>query len=343
MYLFCPKCQSPFPAVGHCPRCLSGLQSPFEAAESVAKTSTRPPSLNRNGFGGRFVIGCVIAVGLHIALREWTAAVLSLSSAGQIDFVIEYALRFLAVLPGGLLAGSGRPQAFPSGMAVGLVMAAAWLVFDPYPAFQIDLHRAGLAVLLALASGVAAFVGGRIWPATTELKVPESPRNSSLMELTTPPKPRDRSRPTHWARILACSTLIVVAVIEADEIRGWLCKLPKGIFKVTGPAAARTDFLITAVAVIMSGIIAGASSGKGFWHGILTALLSTTVVVPLQSSRPGEFPGIEWYLEWTSGLAFGGWPEVSVGALLFIVIGLSGWLGGQLFLPLSPKGCWRDA
>jgi len=345
MYLFCPKCQSQFPAGGHCPRCSSRLQSPVEVADSLAKLSAPPPRPIQVGIGGRFAVGCVIALGLHIALLEWTTATLSLTggSRSDIDLWLGFTLRFVALIPGALIAGAGRPGAFSSGLAIGLLVTGAWLIVDPYPAFQIDMQRGGMAVALVLSAGAMASIGGRIWPPSVYLPMPASPRGSSMLGLSMEENEQVRSWPTQWARILATATLVVISVIMADEIRKGMSKLPAGLVQVNGAAAARSDLQITAVLTILAGILCGASTGSGFRHGLITAVLAIAIVLPLHHSRPAaELPGIDFYLELFTDATVDTQPDVVLGIGIFLTIALAGWLGGQLFPPISKKSRRRN-
>ena len=181
MNLYCPKCNVQHPSTGRCPRCSSRLLSPAEAAEVIDRVVSHGPSPTQASSARHVVVGCVVALGLHLAFHEWVIGTLQL--VGQTEVVVNtwtnYSLRILGAVVGGLLAGAGRPQGLWSGVVVGLVSGTAWVFVDSYPQVQIDLPIILLTGGVMCVGAVAAVFGQWMWPARRELPVPQSSRQSS--------------------------------------------------------------------------------------------------------------------------------------------------------------------
>ena len=114
---------------------------------------------------------------------------------------------------------------------------------------------------LLVGGGVAAAVGGRVWPPPVEVKVPEASRGSSLMKLK-PTTERKRSRPVGWVRVILGATLAVCGVLAADGARQALAKMPAGFFNNL-TASARTDAQLAGFAVVLAGAVAGGVQTRG--------------------------------------------------------------------------------
>ncbi|MEO2090917.1 MAG: hypothetical protein ABGY75_15665 [Gemmataceae bacterium] len=342
MYLFCPKCHTKHPATGRCPRCSSRLLVPAEAAEILPRSVIdAPSSAIHTSFSGRLTVGVVIALGLHLALSEWVTGAAELSGSAippGAAVWVHFALRLVAAAAGGLLAGAGRHVGFGGGLLVGLAGGLAWLTVDCYPRVEVNLLRAGLVGVMAAASGVAAWVGERVWPGAKELPVPESARNSSLIRLKPGEGKKQQVRPTRWLQVIIGATAAVIGVLAADWVRTGMMMMPKGLFNMGGPgAAARIDAQIAAFLVMLSGFTAGAGTGTGLRHGLFAGLLAAAGVVGLNTALPdGSFPPIEFLVD-KLGVVEPPETAAAVGATVLAVVAVGGWLGGQLFPKLSRR------
>jgi len=337
MYLFCSKCQTQFPAAGQCPRCSSRLLAPGEAADALSKLAELPPKPRTTTFAGRVLAGTALALGLHLALREWLAAFGAFDESASVEsYLTGYFLRFAAAMAGGLLAGAGRSQGFSGGATVGLIAGLGWLAVDSYPTLLLDAPNIGLMILIVSAAGCCALVGGRVWPPIVELPDLESPRGSSLLKLVVGQNKPEARRPTRWGRILVASLVVLFAVIAADSGRLLLKKLPNGLINLGGPAAVPSvDFQIALIGVVLGGLIAGAATGTGLRHGIIAGAVSAVAVGAAYTQQPPDsLPALEFLLDklGARGTAF---QSAAAVVLAMASIGtVSGWIGGQLFPPL---------
>lgn len=342
MFLFCPKCHAQHPSAGRCPKCSSRLLSPGEAADALSVAVPMPPEPVETTYAGRLAVGCVVALGLHLALREWTTA--ALGSVGDavapIGFVIGYLLRLLTAGVGAVLAGAGRRQNFSGGATVGAVCGLAWLLVDGYPVIVLDPLRGGLVGVMAVACGLVAMAAGQVWPEPVTVPDAPSPRGSSLMGLKPTTGKRRTGRPTRWFQVAVAAALAIGGVLAAESIRASLRSLPAGLLQLGGPAAAgRVDFQLTVMAVLVASAVAGAGTGAGFRHGLIAGVLTAVgVIVVRATAAEGGVPGLDWLAEATCSTDA---PATTVEAVLAVLalaaMTVGGWLGGQLFPPIKRR------
>ena len=337
MYLFCSKCQTQFPAAGRCPRCSSRLLAPGEAADALSIAAELPPKPLSTTFSGRVLVGTTLALGLHLALREWLAAIGMFDESGSVEgYLAGYLVRFAAAMAGGLIAGAGRNQGFSGGATVGLIAGLGWLVIDSYPTLLLDAPNIGLMILIVSAAGCCSLVGGRVWPPIVELPEIASPRGSSLLKLVVNQNKVKLSRPTRWGRILVSTLVVLFAVIAADAGRVLLKKLPAGLINLGGPSAVPSvDFQLALLGVVLGGLIAGAGTGTGLRHGVIAGAAAAIAVGAAYTQQPPDtLPALEYMLDKLGArdTAFQSAAAVGLGMAGFGT--LTGWIGGQLFPPL---------
>lgn len=339
MYLFCPRCNTQHLASSRCPRCSSRLLAPGEASDLLPPVlpSPPPPPPAAPAFGGRIVVGSLVALGLHVALREWVFAAAGAVGVREISWELwlSFALRVIGSLVGGVLAGAGRPRSFSTGAFVGAVSAVAWLAVDAYPDVSFDLGRMTAAGVLFVLGGVTAVVGGVVWPPPVEVKPPESSHNSSLFKLKTSDGVK-RGRPIAWLRVVIAAAVALIGVLAADLIREGMAKMPQGTFnnlKMT----ARSDAIIAGFIAIVAGVVAGATTGRGWRQGALAGGAAMLAVVCISASLPDGPPlPIQYVMEQT-GLESPGASLAVAGGVLFGIVAVGGWFGGQLFPVLRKK------
>ena len=339
MYLFCPRCNTQHLASSRCPRCSSRLLSPGEASDLLPMPHAvpPPPPPTSPGFGGRIIVGSLVALGLHLALWEWAFAVAGAVGVADIewDLWLGLGLRLVGTLVGGVLAGAGRPRSFSTGAFVGGVSAVAWLAVDAYPEVTFDVARLVAAGVLVVVAGCAAVVGGVVWPPPVEVKPPDSSRNSSLFKLKTTDG-RKRGRPIAWVRAVIGVTIAVCGVLAADLIRHGLTKMPQGTFNNL-TMTARSDAIIAAFIAVLAGVVSGATTSRGWRQGAISGLATSLVVVTMSATLPDGPPMPVVYVMDTAGLESPGAGVAIAGGVVFAVVTLGGWFGGQLFPVLRNK------
>src|SRR5262245_66662677 len=117
MQLFCQSCQAAFAATSHCPRCGNRLLSPQESFIHNAPTKQPPPDPIPSTFTNRLLAGVLVALAVVFGLRELAGAV-HLSQGLTVEEhwsetnkdPTTLALRLVAMVAGGLVAGAGRRE-----------------------------------------------------------------------------------------------------------------------------------------------------------------------------------------------------------------------------------------
>ena len=350
MQLYCPNCQAAFSGATRCPRCDGRLFTPDEPVETPAAVpDPAPDRFVRPSPAARIGVGTVLALGLYLGLRKvLVAAVLAttpdpaawwLSPEG---LVAVFGSQAVAALFGALIAGAGRSRGFPLGFAVGglcgmLFLAAEVVGGTPATALVLYLHPP----TLALAGGLAAVVGGRVWPAVPDLDLrPATPKRASSIQLAVD-KPSAAVRPTRWLRLLAGAAIMVAGVTLADTARLKAQKASGGMLRVESVMQGRfLSWQIATFAVLLGGVTAAAGTGAGFRHGIFAGVLAGAGVIGVTALRGESPPALDY---WLGKMSMAGLSPLDPGPMCAIVTGvllaavIGGWLGAQIFLPLAPE------
>lgn len=277
------------------------------------------------------MVGSLVALGLHLALREWVFAAAGVVGVTEIggELWLALALRVAGAVVGGVLAGAGRPQSFSTGAMVGMASAVAWLAVDAFPDVTFDLIRVGLAGAVIIGGGASAVVGGVIWPPPVEVKPPEASHNSSLFKLKTTDG-RRKGRPIAWIRVIIAATIALCGVLSADLIRQGLSFMPKGTF-TNLTMTARSDALISGFIGVVAGVVAGSCTGRGWLHGMIGGFAAAVAVVSVSATLPDGPPLPVQYVWDVSGLESPGAGMAAAAGALMVIVTVAGWFGGQLF------------
>ena len=349
MQLFCPDCQAAFTGVSRCPRCSGLLLMPEEAPPSGPKRSHPiTPSPLRPTPAGRVIVGTVVALGLYLGLRKiligWVFATESDPSGWWLTtdgLVAVFGIQAVAGLFGALLTGTGRVSGFSLGAATGGLCGGLFLaaeVIAGTPSGQLVLYLQPL--ILAVGGGLAGAVGGRIWASVPELDMPRPvAKKQSSIQLDTD-IPKKKRRPTAWARVIIGASIIVAGIGMAEPLRAKAEKASAGALRVESRGQGRfISWQIATLSILLGGAVAGAGTGAGARHGLLTGFLGAVGVVGLSATQGDLSPPLGYLLEKfhlcdtspndpaTLGL-------ITVGVLVTGLVG--GWLGGTILLPLAP-------
>lgn len=344
MQLFCTQCEAAFSGTTHCPRCAMRLISPQELYVA-AETAAPPPDVIAPSFLGRVVVGVLTAVGLVFAFRELATAI---APGELVDPWLGFALRILAMVGGGLLAGATRPNGAQTGALVGLITGGLIVAADSTA--NSDLHHwwmSGLAVAFPLVAAVAGWFGAYIWPPLSDWsallkgsKIASSIRKLGLSGMAEESALRNAGRPTSWIRIVIGSMIGFLGVLASDEIRTILGYGSGGILQTTGVARGPSvGVQLAALMLFFGGIIAGSNTGAGLRHGFLAGLLTTLDLLVASIGR-GEkpYPAVEGFFQLLN-MNPGPLTDPEIGAAVtlavFTLATAGGWLGGQLLLPLA--------
>ncbi len=343
MPLYCPTCRSAAPPGDRCPRCAAPLVTPFEAAALESAAREAPPAPIAPTPAGRLAVGTVVALGTVVAAREVVLGVAGvLGGADAAPAVAKYsmvALEVLSVALGGLLAGAGRPQGALTGGAVGLVagtlLGMVAVVAGERKPFTAD--DAPLLGVLTAVAAVAGQVGSKLWAPPRAIPVPEiKSRGSSVARLAAAGGrsivPEER---LDWARVAVAVPLAVLGLVGADSIRAGLKSASPGLLTMGGPSVANeASAVIGLVFVLAAGVLAGASTKRGWAHGLLAGLLVGAAGAALAATgHPAFRPAADGLLSLFQRDESRGGP-VWVAAILVGVTTLAGAFGSSLLPPV---------
>lgn len=350
MLLFCPDCQAAFTGVSRCPRCGSLMLMPEEAAPSpeMEAAYAPPPALLDPTPTGRALVGTVAALGLYLGLRKlaigWACATSAdpdgwwLTTTG---LTVVFALQALSAVFGSGLAAAGRTQGITLGAAVGGMCGALFLtaeVIAGVPAGQLVLLVQ--PVVLGAVGAVAGAAGAWYWPPIPQVEMPPpAVKKSSSIELKADP-PKDAARPTSWLRVGVGAAVIIVGVGLVDQVRTGAEKASQGVLKVETRGQGKfLSWQMAMFAVLAGGVVAGASTGAGMWHGAFAGVIgglgaAAQIAARGVFSQPAEYLLQTFHIAPTDPRDPAALGVVGFGVFVGAMVG--GWFGGQLFLPLAP-------
>jgi hypothetical protein len=325
------------------------LLLPQEAAEpATPRQKAAPPIPFQPNATGRVVVGAILALGLYLGLRKLTmGAVLAATADADAwwnsfdGLLVVCCGQVMAVVFGAIVAAAGRAGGFVFGSAVGAVCGVLFLgaeLLGGAPARDLVLYVQ--LVVLVLVGGIAGVLAARVWGAVPILDMPIPSRNrlsSSRFALETDGA---IGRPTAWLRILAGAMIMLLAVAAAEQVRSGAQKYSGGALRVY--SIGQGQFLtwqIAILGVLGGGVLAGAGTGAGIRHGLISGALGGVGVIGLTAMHGAPLSPVSYWLNKIAlGEAASNDPYAigaALGGVLFLGF-LGGWLGGTLFLPLAP-------
>jgi hypothetical protein len=330
MAVVCPRCSNLFDPVTDCPRC--GATPPDEPREAAAPPG-HGPRWQQTALG-RILIGLILSQGLFYGLRHLLTGVLLAYSGRTAQDVWEdvehlilwQAIQAFGVIAGGILAGGGQRQGLFLGAVVGAWNGAVAVLLRQSPHHDVTMVAVyGQPLIHAALGALGGWVGSVIWQPIPAAAVP--------VALAPPPKAVKRPREpllagkVHWVRVLAGSAFVVVGTLSATMI---FQKVMDVSGNRLGTSHAMMDRLITweikALAVLVGGALAGATTTNGVKQGLFVGVASSLALIGWQSPSPEV-----WFQ--AAGL-------ILVSTLCLTMVG--GWFGGQLFPPVFKGKRRRD-
>jgi hypothetical protein len=323
MSMVCPQCSTLHEQRLQCPHC--GGRLVFRDARGAA---SRAAALRwQQTPWGRILIGLVLAQGLFYGLRHLLTGVLlaftGIGSPQELWGTVEGLLwlqgaQFLSLLLGGVLAGGGQRHGLWLGAIVGIWNGVLAVLLRQNPTQGLTVVAlCGQPLLHAAFGAIGGGLGCFIWKPLPLAPVPGMPGTER--------KPRPRFRPpaftgpVSWFRVLAGVSLAVAGTLSATVIFDKVLALGAGKFAHT---TETQDWLITweikALALIVGGALAGATTSNGLKHGLLVGLFASMILITVENRFTPR------------------WAELALltlaSSLTLCVIG--GWFGSQLFPPV---------
>jgi hypothetical protein len=344
MSLFCPTCHAPS-AGGRCLHC-GGRTTKAATRSSAVLTPSRPadpPDLIPPTAPYRTAIGCLVALGLYLGLREWVAVAASDPAwwVGPAGIVLTILLRAIGVSVGGLVAGAGRDQGARTGAAVGVLCGVLFLIADELAGADVAVVGAAVGAALMLLAAATGRIGSRLWPPAMELpEPPTDPQSSSLVRLARKEKREKTTSRTAWAQVLTGTAIVLFGIVSADALREGMKWASAGMLNLGGPRyAPLADLQLAILIVILGAAAAGANTKLGLRQGFLVGVLAVAGVACLSVAGLNTLDPVAEGLFQLLNLPLTdptGQTTVIALLILFVLCVAGGWFGSQLLPPLAP-------
>lgn len=325
MSMICPQCNTNFEQRLQCPLC--GARLLFNEARLMRGSTTARSMRWQQQPWGRILVGILLAQGLFYGLNHLiTAALLAVWEREAIDqfgnttsgILLIQGVRLVALLVGAVFAGAGQSQGTFLGLMVGAWNGVFSVMLLPGPAQAMTpIALLGQPLLQAVCGAVGGWFGSTIWRPltdTTTVQIPLLRKRNLLrqnMDLF--------AGPVAWIRVGFGATLAVMGTLTATLFFEKILDLGHGTLATTDEVQ---DHLITmeikALALLLGGALAGATTRNGIKQGLCVGLATTVILIGI------EINFVEHWLK-MSGLTL-------IAASSLGLVG--GWFGSQLFPPL---------
>jgi hypothetical protein len=333
----CPQCQGVFETQFLCPSC--GIQL-LDEPENAA-TARSPEELVREPeIATRFLAGLILAQGLYYGVRLMaTAGQMSLlGTIGYAPAAGQFAdpgLMLLTGLAGSLIAGAGNSRAMAAGAALGLIHALALIGGE----FALGSSPSNLLMfggwgVLSLVGAFGARIARYVWPPLIDIYDP-----SALTKKEKKAKAKAPSPPIAYLRVLGGAALSIGCTVWAGPIRDYIVGTSGGKFVMDSRIQSHfVTWGISALAMMVGGVFAGASTQSGLKHGFLVGFLACIGIFVIHSQVVHESLPAEKFFA-----ALFGFPETSaltparLGLFLITNALLLGVLGGYFGASLLPR------
>lgn len=321
MSTVCSRCSHVYDYADACPRC--GAESPARGEPGAAPS--RGPRWQQTAWG-RILIGLILAQGLFYGIRHLATGVLLAASGGDAEalwsdlrnVMILQGIQLFGVLAGALIAGGGQRSGVVLGAVVGAWNGVLAVMLRQNPSQELTMVGLyGQPVLHTALGAVGGLIGSLIWRPIPAAAVP--------LILAPPRKPVPRRKSNllagkiHWIRVLVGATLAVVGTLSATLILQKVLDLSQGKLTTTSDLQDRLiTWEIKLLALIVGGVLAGATTKNGLKQGLVVGFASGVALVGFQAPTTDR------------------WLEIA----LFTLVGttclcsVGGWFGGNLFPPL---------
>ena len=227
-------------------------------------------------------------------------------------------VRMLSVVVGAVFAGAGQRQAVFLGAMVGAWNGVFSVMLLPGPAQTLTtIAVLGQPLLQAAIGAVSGWFGSAFWapvPTTTTTETP-LPRKRGVLRRNM----NLFSGPVAWVRVSLGVVLAVAGTLTATLFFEKILDVGHGVLATTDDLQDRLIILeIKALALILGGVLAGATTRNGLKQGFCVGLASTVILIGIE---------MNFVERW---LLMAGLTVVATFSLSLV----GGWFGSQLFPPI---------
>lgn len=324
MGMVCPQCTTAYEQRLQCPLC--GTRLLYADPRSSSDRPRGGPTRWQQTPWGRILIGVVLAQGLFYGLRHLlTAVLMALQGEEAVQqmwtaasgILLIQVVRIIALMSGAMLAGVGQRQALFLGAIVGAWNGALSVLLLTGPAQSLTtIAVLGQPLLQAAIGAIGAWLGSMFWkPLPTELPdaLPTLKRVKSRRPL------KLMAGPVAWFRVGAGAVLAVIGTLTATIVFEKVLEVSHGTLATADDMQDRLITLeIKALALLLGGALAGATTSNGFKQGLFVGLCTAVILIGIE---------MNFVERWVQAAAL-----TAVCCFCLSVVG--GWFGSQLFPPI---------
>jgi hypothetical protein len=293
MAMVCPQCNVSFEQRWHCPTC--GVRLLYQAQQTrVGRGASGASAHWQQTPWGRIFIGLLLAQGLYYGLRHLcTAGLIASGEHSNRDvwntlygLIFLQGLQGLGLLVGGMLTGAGKRQGAFFGAVVGVWNGViSILVASHSVAGLTPVALYGQPVLQAAFGAFGGFLGSVIWPPLPRISLPGDSREARIVLRSTPRASILAGRITWW-RILAGIALSAGGSLFANVVLLYVLEGSEGHLTIDSHLQAQiVTWEIIALAMLVGGALAGATTANGIKQGLLAGLGVAAVSVGIHMSK----------------------------------------------------------
>jgi hypothetical protein len=316
MAMVCPQCHGSFEQQLDCPAC--GVRLVYQFRRSPEDQWQQTP-------WGRILVGLLLAQGLAHGLQMFTTGWLLANAdtsqgvwTSSWGILLLFSLQGIGLLIGGAITGAGQVRGIFYGSFVGLVNGLIFLMINlGRGEIQNEVAFYSQPVLHLAFGAMGGLIGSVIWRPLPTLRLqtsgqPKVPHGSPIIFF---------AGPICWIRVLAGIAITIAGVSFSPRILGFILQMFHGIIFLESQFQARlVTWEISAVAVLLGGGFAGATTPNGPKQGLVVGLGAGILLVGIALGNPNFVYQASEFL---------------VVAVIALTIA-GGWFGTQLFPPLGP-------
>ncbi len=340
----CPRCKTVSAGRAACVRCGQRLAETAVDATRPPRLQTRLPPYPGVNWIERCLVALMLAQGIYFGVRllyhslAQEVPVLGEFNSVFLSSLSEQILQVSAMLVAALATCGGHAYGLLVGSLMGLVNAGLLLLTARALNGTITPEQwIGFPLLQLLAGMLGGATAMRIWRpfrSLPNLELREDPNRDSETLLQQAYVP-----PVRWGRVLCGTAIAVGGSCWAHQISEFL---NRSAAQAAGGGLYYSSFFVWEIAtllVIFGGAWAGGTTGCGLKQGILTGILTASILMGLVHTVGLEqFQAYNLVLEQFKVPTEGGLAPrdlfLYVGGNTFLASIFGGWLGGQLLPPL---------
>ena len=331
MAMVCPQCGKAYEQRLQCQLC--GVRLMYQDYGRHRRGGPGSPVRWRQTPWGRILIGLALSQGLFYGVRQLlTGALLALRGEGAPQetwgspggLVLLEGLRVLTLVLGAMLAGGGQRHGLVLGAVVGVWNGVLSVLLQPGPtqAFS-SVGLYGQPLVQTIFGAVGGWIGCAYWQ---PIPIADPEQNRPARKRAARRRRSPFAGRVAWFRVGLGTALAVAGTLSAGILFDLALDASQGKLSTSDDMQDRVaTWEIKALALLLGGALAGATTANGAKQGLAVAAGSSAILIGIQLNQANR------------------WLELALLTLLSFSLALvGGWFGSQLFPPVLKLRRRRD-